>query len=266
MRYLISFAVLGLILLTDAVRGVMAADGPVALIAPLLEGVGLVSCMALAWIYGLAVAGRPEAGRSFGGADVLGLALRPYQVVAGAALRFTARFGKEPAFDEVVPGLFLGRVPFARDRERLREVGIVAVIQLCAEFPNLSGLARLQGVDVVAIPILDGLAPSSEQLRTAVHSVQCWRSERRSVLIHCAQGHGRSGTVLAAVLLDQGLAADPEQALRMIREARPGARPAGHQVAALHRFHENRILDAKAERVPSVIRSVAPAPPSDLTD
>lgn len=41
------------------------------------------------------------------------------------------------------------------------------------------------------------------------------------VLVHCRGGHGRSGTIVAALLVDSGLAT--EDAISMIRRVRPGA-------------------------------------------
>lgn len=44
------------------------------------------------------------------------------------------------------------------------------------------------------------------------------------MLVHCAQGHGRSAVVVAAWLLLKGRAQDPEEALIQIKAARPGVR------------------------------------------
>jgi protein-tyrosine phosphatase len=41
--------------------------------------------------------------------------------------------------------------------------------------------------------------------------------------IHCAQGHGRTGTVVAAVLVRKGICATPGEAMTILRSARPRA-------------------------------------------
>ena len=47
-------------------------------------------------------------------------------------------------------------------------------------------------------------------------------------------GIGRTGTVLAAWLTRQGL--DPDEAIRVLREMRPGSVETGGQVDAVRRF------------------------------
>jgi len=52
--------------------------------------------------------------------------------------------------------------------------------------------------------------------------------------IHCAQGRGRSAAVAAALLIRKGLAADVDEAERMLRAARPSIRisPAQRRLVA----------------------------------
>lgn len=62
-------------------------------------------------------------------------------------------------------------------------------------------------------------APSPAAIQQGVEWVQRELAEGRSVYIHCAHGHGRSATVLAAVLIATGQSATAEQAVALMRWA-----------------------------------------------
>jgi protein-tyrosine phosphatase len=93
------------------------------------------------------------------------------------------------------------------------------------------------------VPILDAGAPTESQFQTAVEVVTQWRATGRSVLIHCAQGHGRTATIAAAVLVRLQLAADAGEALSRVRAVRPFAIPSREQKAALMKYLASARLD-----------------------
>ncbi|NQW10557.1 MAG: dual specificity protein phosphatase family protein [Alphaproteobacteria bacterium] len=73
-------------------------------------------------------------------------------------------------------------------------------------------------------PIQDFGAPDTKFLQA--WPLLCQRLRARldaneRVLVHCRGGHGRSGTIVAALLIDAGLTA--EDAITSTRRARPGA-------------------------------------------
>lgn len=145
---------------------------------------------------------------------VLRLLLLPYAAVAWLVLFFARALSREAAFDRIGEGLYVGALPFPWARAGLRREGITAVLNLCLEFPPLSKSAGYR-------PMLDGIAPRREHLEEAVG----WILERRRagarVLVHCAQGHGRSACVAAAVLLSLGEAGSVDEAIGRLRAARP---------------------------------------------
>lgn len=85
------------------------------------------------------------------------------------------------------------------------------------------------------VPTLDRYAPQIADLQHASR----WLSERLkegNVYVHCALGHGRSATFVAAYLLAAGKAQTVEEALKIIRRARPSIDLSQHQVSILKEF------------------------------
>ena len=62
------------------------------------------------------------------------------------------------------------------------------------------------------------------------------------VAVHCLAGLGRTGLVLAAWLIQQGLTA--EEALRRLRTIEPGFVQSLEQEALLHALEENLLIRA----------------------
>lgn len=242
MRFVLAFGLCGLTLALLAGRTAREDTGAPALrvVTAAAEAQGALCSLALATVYGLRQAGvnvedaLSGPGRSRAAARVV---LWPYRALGGLTLYVLARwFDREGLLNAVAPGLFLGRLPFRSEGRELREAGVQGVVNLCWEFP---GPGAVPGIATARVPILDGAPPTDRQFTAVVDQVARWRAEGKAVLIHCAQGHGRSATVTAAVLLRLGLAGDVERALALIRAARPGARPSRGQRAALVRFLSN---------------------------
>jgi hypothetical protein len=234
MRFAFTFGVLGVVLAALTVRLTGEAAGAWWLLVA-AEAVASACLLALALAYGLRVCGwpvedflaRPGPARAV---------VFPYVALAGLVMAAARRVDREPLMSAVGPGLFIGRVPFWSERDRLTEAGIGAELNLCWEFPTTPALEGLPGLPSALVPILDGSPPMPGQFREAVERVGRWRAEGRTVLIHCAQGHGRSATVAAAVLAWLGLATGAGEALARVRDARPRARASREQREALERF------------------------------
>jgi len=82
--------------------------------------------------------------------------------------------------------------------------------------------------------------PIPEQIDQGV----AWALEQersgRSVLIHCAHGHGRSATVLCAILIAKGEVNSIAGAEMMLKKERPRVRLNHRQRAMLTAWLENR--------------------------
>ena len=101
-------------------------------------------------------------------------------------------------------------------KHRLGAPGISLLVDLTAEFPE-HPLVRA-GREYLAMPMLDAGIASEAAFRKLVQRIA---SCNGPVYIHCAQGHGRTGTVAAAVLIEKGLAATPQAAIEMLQRVRP---------------------------------------------
>jgi hypothetical protein len=237
MRFAIAFGICGLVFVALAIR---QADERHAFgwVLVAVEA-DLATCLlSLSVIYGLNSTGFEveDILQRGGWSPVVRAILLPY-LALGVLVLFVSRwFDREGLLNPLAPGLSIGRLPFPFERAGLRAVGIDAVLNLCWEFPRLSGVDREPGLMTARIPILDGMPPTDRQFIEAVETVERWLAEGRSVLIHCAQGHGRTATIAAAVLVRLGLARDVREALALVKSARPLARPSSPQERALIRY------------------------------
>jgi len=120
-------------------------------------------------------------------------------------------------WDEVVANLWIGRVLNDQEATRIVEQGVSAVLDLTAEF---SAARPFAGVVYLNLPILDLTAPTRGQLDAAVAFIAA-QIERGTVYVHCKIGYSRTAAVVAAYLLASGNARTPDEAMALLRRARP---------------------------------------------
>lgn len=140
------------------------------------------------------------------------------------------------AYDNVTPTLLVGRRLTITEAEQLADNGITTVIDLTAES---SAQPKMLQHDYVNVPVLDLVPPSVEQLRViTAHYLEA--RQRGPVLVHCRLGFGRSACGAAACLLASKEADTVDQAIEMIRAARPGVVFRSHHRDVLERFRRER--------------------------
>ena len=126
---------------------------------------------------------------------------------------------------------FVWQRDLALDLDIIAAWGPVAIVTLIEDFefamlgvPELGRQIQSRGIDWHHLPIMD-LSPPDARFETGwLRSGPLLLAQLRAggrVLVHCRGGLGRAGTVAARLLVELGTA--PAEAVRLVRQARPGA-------------------------------------------
>ena len=162
------------------------------------------------------------------------LVLLPYFLVTWGRWQLEWWLSSEKPWDEVAPGLFLGRWP---GRSRLPP-RVEIVVDMTAELPAPSWLVG--ACEYVSLPTLDTTAPDRARFAEVARQVA---ESPVPAYIHCALGHGRSATMAAAVLLSRRIAGTVPEALHRLRAVRPRVRLEASQLRLLE-VYERELRDA----------------------
>ncbi len=151
---------------------------------------------------------------------LINLISAPFSLFAWLVLVLRRVITREAIFDEVAPGIYLGALPLPWDRGRYREVSVASVVNLCFEFPAPMGYPA--GVAVHYLPTLDSTPPEAVAFAQAVDWAEAQVRDGQGLLVHCAAGHGRSTTLVAALLIRLGQFETLETCRDHLRSVRPG--------------------------------------------
>jgi protein-tyrosine phosphatase len=124
----------------------------------------------------------------------------------------------------VIPGKLAGvRKPTPAEIAELRAVGVGAIVPVMDDPTNLEAYEQAE-IPFLWLPTKGGTAPSYEQMQELKNFVEEQHQLGHAVAIHCTSGRRRTGTLLAAYLIQTGstfetaqqmiLAANPEVELR----------------------------------------------------
>jgi protein-tyrosine phosphatase len=138
-------------------------------------------------------------------------------------------------WNEVAPGLWIGRQLSNREASKAVRLGVRAVLDLTAEF---SEAAPFRAMTYHNMRILDLTAPTLDQMSEAVDFI-AREIVKGTVYVHCKIGSSRSAAVVGAYLLATRRAGTTEEALECLRTGRPSIIVRPEVVTALFLFDRN---------------------------
>ncbi|XP_002124559.3 dual specificity protein phosphatase 23-like [Ciona intestinalis] len=123
----------------------------------------------------------------------------------------------------------------------LFECGIRHVISLMKQRPtNAMESVQLPKLNRLKIRIDDYCAPTLNQIRQFIRIVEDANDRKEAVAVHCANGKGISGTMLACYLVKMKRISAAD-ALKEIRRMRPGSVESTEQEKAVEQFYQSYI-------------------------
>ncbi len=106
----------------------------------------------------------------------------------------------------ITDDLAVGCVPmFQPDLDVMKQHGIDAIVNLCGEFFDLHEIQAEAGFKVYFFPISDECAPDMDAMEAAFAWMDTAIAKGNKILVHCRFGIGRTGTFVAAYLMQHGL-------------------------------------------------------------
>ncbi len=137
--------------------------------------------------------------------------LFPYLLLTLATWHLVRIVSREPAVNRVDADLYLSR---RLQSDELPD-GVRTVVDLTCELTDPTFACE----NYHCFPMLDASCPTAEELQELAERIL---TLPKPVLIHCAQGHGRTGLVACAVLVASGQSVYYLEALAMVETVRPG--------------------------------------------
>ncbi len=149
---------------------------------------------------------------------------------------------KGPAFHSIADKLYVGSRLFQKDVHQLRDQGIVAILDVTAEFNGLNWSQDNSDLFYLSIPILDHRTPSNEQVHKAINWIHNHIKNERPVIVHCALGKGRSVLTCAAYLAALNPDKSIHEIINSIQKIRSVARLNATQQHYLKQLHNQKDL------------------------
>lgn len=131
----------------------------------------------------------------------------PWLVITWALWFLVVKAGNEDFLNRIgQTNVFISRRPLRGELTEKYDV----IIDLTAEFPR----SRNAGQSYFYVPLLDGIAPARCKFPEGL-------TKDSKILVHCAQGHGRSATYAISLLKKMGYTNSTEDLYNLIKQNRP---------------------------------------------
>lgn len=163
----------------------------------------------------------------------------------------------DPAFQEISTGLFIGRRILPADLGDLETHGINAVLDVTAEFDALSLTVEDTPIEYLNVPIFDHSVPKLRHLHKAVAQIDKWRSDNKTVLVHCALGRGRSAMALLAYLIYRKPDTTTRELLEAAQAIRGSIAPNFRQLRMLEKYRNSKFVTERKPRAYVIINPTA---------
>jgi protein-tyrosine phosphatase len=182
------------------------------------------------------------------------IVLGPYFVLSHfSLLLYRLSTSQSVSAAQVMPGVWFARRLTAREISSSPQHWS-AVLDLAAEFPRI----ELNSAAYRSLPMLDGEVPSESQVNDANEWIDT-HSQNGTVLIHCALGHGRTGTVVLTWLLRYQHARDATAGIALLKAQRDTFGMSDEQIAFVERIATTRAsARSDSHTQPSDISSSSP--------
>jgi len=178
-------------------------------------------------------------------------------VLLGQRISLAYYTSRTRRWDVISDGLWISRKLSDDEAREAVESGVTAVVDVTAEF---SEARPFRTVHYRQMPVLDLTAPTAEQLDEAVEFISTHVEGGGVVCVHCKAGYSRAAAVVGAYLLAAREARNVEEAVSMLRAARPRIVIRPEAMRALREYSEHLAADRPQRESPALAFAGAPSP------
>lgn len=171
--------------------------------------------------------------------------LLPYFLCAHLFNWHARKTALTPPFQQLYPGLYIGRRVLISDIQLLEQLDIHAVLDVTAEFDVLGYALVNTGIEYKNLPIFDHNALRLKTLHAGVDQINHWKQQGKHVLVHCALGQGRSAMVILAYLIYKNPRCNIERLLQNAKSIRATVSPNKKQLKLLHRYQASDFVQKR---------------------